>query len=146
MAQNVYEVLFILDSNKYARDAGGVSSTIEEMVSKVEGQILASRLWVEQKLAYPIKGHRKGTYWLTYFRCGGDKLDQFNRLCQLNEHVLRHLSLRVDPRLVDALVSHALGQSKSTSDEKSESESSNGESAKPAVSEDTPEPETAEAK
>jgi small subunit ribosomal protein S6 len=111
LAENVYECLFILDSNRYARDPGGVSGSIPAMVEKVSGQVLASRLWNEQKLAYPINGQRKGTYWLTYLRLDSGKLAEFNRACQLNEHILRNLTLKVDPRLVDALVSHAQGKS-----------------------------------
>ena len=100
MSQNVYECLFIFDSNKYARDAARVSGSATEMVQQIDGEVLADRLWVEQKLAYPIQGHRKGTYWLTYFRAASDKLTAFNRLCQLNEAVLRHMVVRVEPRLV----------------------------------------------
>ena len=110
MARNVYECLFILDSNRYARDASGVAATIPAMVQNLGGEVLANRLWNEQKLAYPIKGHRKGTYWLTYFRLDSSKLSEFNRACQLNDSVLRNLVLRVEPRLVDLLVSHALGK------------------------------------
>ena len=106
---NVYETLFILDSNKYARDPGGVSATIPAMVEKLGGEILASRLWNEQKLAYPINGHRKGTYWLTYFRLDSQKLSEFDRQCHLNENILRNLTLVVEPRLVDVLVAHATG-------------------------------------
>lgn len=109
MAANVYECLFILDSNRYARDGGGITGTISEMVEKVGGEVLASRLWMEQKLAYPVNGHRKGVYWLTYFRLDSSKLTEFNRACQLNEAVVRHLVLKHDPRLVEALVNHALG-------------------------------------
>jgi small subunit ribosomal protein S6 len=76
--------------------------------------MLASRLWNEQKLAYPIKGRRKGTYWLSYFRMDGGRLVDFNRACQLNDDVLRNLTLKVDPRLVDTLVAHALGKGGST--------------------------------
>lgn len=112
MAHNVYECMFIFDSNKYARDPSGVSGTVQEMVDKVQGEILANRLWTEQKLAYPIRRQRKGTYWLTYFRMDSNKLSEFNRLCQLNEFVLRNLVLKIDPRLVDAMVSHALGEVK----------------------------------
>jgi small subunit ribosomal protein S6 len=106
---NVYETLFILDSNKYARDPGGVSGTIPSMVEKLGGEILASRLWNEQKLAYPINGHRKGTYWLAYFRLDSQKLTEFDRQCHLNENILRNLTLVVEPRLVDVLVAHATG-------------------------------------
>lgn len=106
---NVYEVLFILDSNKYARDPNGTAATIPAMVEKLGGEILANRLWNEQKLAYPINGHRKGTYWLTYFRLDSQKLVEFDRQCRLNESILRNLTLVVEPRLVDALVEHATG-------------------------------------
>ena len=109
MKSNVYETLFILDSNRYARDPNGVSGTIPAMIEKLGGEILANRLWIEQKLSYPIKGHRKGTYWLTYFRLESGHLTEFNRQCKLNENILRNLTLSVEPRLVDALVSHARG-------------------------------------
>ncbi|MFT5526896.1 MAG: small subunit ribosomal protein S6, partial [Pirellulaceae bacterium] len=74
MAQNVYECLVILDSNRYARDPASVSAQIPEMVQKSGGEVLASRLWQEQKLAYPINNQRKGTYWLTYFRLESEKV------------------------------------------------------------------------
>ena len=117
MASNVYECLFILDSNRYARDPNGVAVTIPKAVEEFGGEILASRLWNEQKLAYPIRGQRKGTYWLTYFRLASDKLTQFNRACQLNDNILRHMAIRVDTRLVDVLVSHALGKPVGSRDE-----------------------------
>ena len=110
MAQNVYECMFILDSNKFAKDPHGVSGQIPTMVEKLGGEVMVSRLWNEQKLAYPIEGHRKGTYWLSYFRIDSDKLVPFNRECQLNGDILRHLTLKVEPRLVDVLVAHARGE------------------------------------
>jgi small subunit ribosomal protein S6 len=66
-------------------------------------------LWNEQKLAYPINGQRKGTYWLTYFKLDGSKLSEFNNQLRINETVMRQLTVKVEPRLVDALVSHARG-------------------------------------
>jgi len=111
LASNVYECLFILDSNRYAREASAVAATIPAMVQNLGGEVLANRLWNEQKLAYPIRGHRKGTYWLTYFRLDSTRLPEFNRACRLNDNVLRNLVLRVEPRLVTLLVSHALGKS-----------------------------------
>ena len=74
MALKAYEGMFLLDSNRYAKDPNGVSGQISEMIQNLGGEMLASRLWNEQRLAYPIKGHRKGTYWLTYFRIDGGRL------------------------------------------------------------------------
>lgn len=110
MPQNAYECLFILDSNRYARDSAGVSRAVSTLIEDHGGEVLASRLWLEQRLAYPINGQRKGTYWLTYFRMDPSRLKEFNRACQLKESILRHLVLKVDPRLIDVLVDHALGK------------------------------------
>jgi small subunit ribosomal protein S6 len=107
LAANVYEGMFILDSNRYGRDPDGVSNQIPQMIEKLGGEMLISRLWEERRLAYPIKGQRKGTYWLTYFRLDGPHVATIRRQCQINENILRFLFLQVDPRIVDALVAHA---------------------------------------
>lgn len=108
MPQHVYEGMFILDSNRYARDAAGTVSTIPSTIEQFGGKMLASRLWEERRLAYPIKGQRKGTYWLTYFKLEGGKLDELTRQFHLNEGILRNLLLKIDPRISDAMVQHAL--------------------------------------
>lgn len=108
MARNVYEGMFILDSNRFARDAAGVSGQIPEMITRLGGELLANRLWEDRRLAYPIKGQRKGTYWLTYFRLDSHQLTALTRECQINDSILRTLFLKVEPRIVDVLVQHAL--------------------------------------
>jgi small subunit ribosomal protein S6 len=104
--------MVILDPNKYAQDPGGLGATIPNLVAKCGGEVLVSRLWQEQKLAYPIGSHKKGAYWLTYFRLDSGKLVEFNRDLRINETVVRSLTLKVEPRLVEALVEHAKGGQK----------------------------------
>jgi small subunit ribosomal protein S6 len=107
LASANYECLFLFDSNHYARDPGGVAAAVQDMITNAGGEILVSRLWAEQRLAFPIKGHNKGTYWLVIFKLDTLKLKELNRACQLNESLLRFLFTRLDARLVDALVAHA---------------------------------------
>jgi small subunit ribosomal protein S6 len=102
--------MFIFDSNAYARDPGGVSGRIVKIVEKCGGELLASRLWFEQKLAFPIKGHRKGTYWLSFFRMESGRLTEFNRECQLDDNIIRNLTLKVDPRMEEVRVFQASGE------------------------------------
>ena len=108
MAAIVYEGMFILDSNRFGRDHETVAGQIPAMVEKFGGEMLVSRLWEERRLAYPINGQRKGTYWLTYFRLESTRLTELQRQCQITDDILRVLFLKVDPRIVDALVAHAL--------------------------------------
>jgi small subunit ribosomal protein S6 len=99
--------MFLLDSNRYGRDPGGMANQISELITKRGGTILVSRLWEERRLAYPINGQRKGTYWLTYFRMDSKELSTLNRETHLNDNILRSLVLKVDSRIVDTLVTHA---------------------------------------
>lgn len=117
MAQNVYECMFIFDSNAYARDPGAVSGRIPKMIEKCGGELLASRLWFEQRLAFPIKGNRKGSYWLSFFRMESERVAEFNRECQLDDSILRHLTLKVDPRMAEIRISQASGEPVSVSSE-----------------------------
>jgi len=107
LAATVYEGMLILDSTRYSRDPEGVANQIHAIIQESGGEILVSRLWEERRLAYPIKGQRKGTYWLIYFRLEGPKLREIRQRCQINETIMRTLFLKVDPRIVDALVEHA---------------------------------------
>lgn len=108
MAENVYEGMFILESGRYSRDATAVVDQISRPIEEAGGKILVSRPWQESRLAYPIKGHRKGVYWLTYFRLDAARLAEVRRQWKLSESILRFLSIKHDPRIVDMLVAHAL--------------------------------------
>ena len=112
MAQNVYESMVIFDPNKYAQNPAVLGATVPDLVTRLGGEVLVSRLWQEQKLAFPIDGHKKGAYWLTYFRLDSSKLTEYNRELRINETVVRTLTLKVEPRLVEALVEHAKGGQK----------------------------------
>jgi small subunit ribosomal protein S6 len=109
LAAYVYEGMFILDSNRYAKDPAGVAGQIDGLVEKLGGETLVSRMWAEQRLAYPIDGHRKGTYWLTYFRLDGQQLNDLTYQCNISENIVRFLFVKHDPRIIDMLVAHAEG-------------------------------------
>jgi small subunit ribosomal protein S6 len=104
----VYEGMFILDQGRYSRDPAGMAQQVADLIEQAGGTMLAARLWDERKFAYPIKGQKKGVYWLTYFRMPGANLVGLERQCLLVEGILRNLILRVDDRIADALVQHAL--------------------------------------
>lgn len=107
MTENVYEGLFILNSELYAKTPDDVSGQMAAFIEKIGGEVLLSRLWDERRLAYPIKGHRRGTYWLTYFKIDPAKIKDLTRQFQITDSILRFMFLKLDPRIVDAVVEHA---------------------------------------
>jgi small subunit ribosomal protein S6 len=107
MPANVYECMFLLDTNKVAGDPAAASKQLHAILERNQAEVLASRPWDERRLAYPIRGHKKGLYYLTYFRSEGKNLATIERDFALNETILRTLILHVDPKLVDVMLTLA---------------------------------------
>ena len=107
MSVNFYEGMFILDTALYARDPEAAPKKIEAAITENGGEIAVSRIFDERKLAYPIKGQRKGVYWLVYFRLEGVKLIEVERLFKLIEGNLRHMVIKHDNRMADAMIENA---------------------------------------
>jgi len=110
LAEYQYEGMFLLDSNRFAADAEGTQQVVHGILDRVGAKVVASRPWQDGRLCYPIEKQRKGLYYLTCFTMEGDQMPELNRLCKLNETVLRQLVIRhskvIFDAMVDALTSH----------------------------------------
>jgi small subunit ribosomal protein S6 len=99
--------MFLLDTNKVAGDVPAAAKQLHTILERNHAEVLASRPWDDRRLAYPIKNHKKGLYYLTYFRTEGKNLVGIERDMSLNETVLRSLVIRIDPKLVDTMLTLA---------------------------------------
>src|SRR5262249_7401139 len=107
MAANTYECMFLLDPNKVAGDVPAAAQQLHHVLERHHAEVLASRQWDERRLTYSIKGHKKGLYYLTYFRTEGKNLVEIERDFALNEMILRMLTLKVDPKLEETMLALA---------------------------------------
>jgi|SRR5262249_47478786 small subunit ribosomal protein S6 len=107
MAANVYECMFLLDTNKVAGDVTAAAGQLHQILERNNAEVLASRPWDERRLAYPVNGHKKGLYYLTYFRTEGKNVSNIEKDCALVEMILRMLTLKIDPKLVDIMLTLA---------------------------------------
>ncbi|MCC6416741.1 MAG: 30S ribosomal protein S6 [Gemmataceae bacterium] len=107
MAANVYECMFLLDTNKVAGDVKNAEKTVRGLLERNQVEVLAARPWDERRLAYAIGKHKKGLYFLTYFSADGKTLANMKRDFALNEMILRHLIVKIHPKLVDTMLALA---------------------------------------
>jgi len=107
MAANVYECMFLLDTNKVSGDVPGAAKQLQAILEKHKAEILASRPWDERRLAYPIAKHKKGLYYLMYFRAEGNALKDIDHDFKLNEMIIRSMVLNIEPKLVDTMLALA---------------------------------------
>jgi small subunit ribosomal protein S6 len=107
MAANVYECMILLDNNKVAGDLPGTVKHIHAILERNHAEVLASRTWADQKLAYPVNGHKKGLYYLIYFRTEGKNIVTMEQDFKLYETILRNLVLRVARQHIDLMLEMA---------------------------------------
>jgi small subunit ribosomal protein S6 len=107
MPANVYECMFLLDTTKIAGDLTGAVEQLHAILQRNHAEILASRPWAEQRLAFPVKGQKKGQYYLIYFKTEGKNVINIEHDCALNESILRMLILHIDAKLVDLMLAVA---------------------------------------
>jgi len=89
-----YEAMFLLDTG--SPDFEAAAAPVREVLDRADAEVLSLKPWDERRLAYEIKGRRRGLYVLTYFRADASQLGSLQHEIQLNEQILRALVLSAD--------------------------------------------------
>jgi len=92
---NQYEGMFLFGSAA-ATEPQAAENTVRKFIEQHGGNILVLKKWDERKLAYEIKGNKRGTYIISYFKAPGEAVTQIERDVNLSEEVLRVMVTRAD--------------------------------------------------
>lgn len=92
----LYEGMFLLNMQALGGDFHAGINYVREMLERAEAQVLSLRRWDERKLAFTIRGHKRGTYIYSLFRVDGGQIANIERDCNLSEQILRAMFLRAD--------------------------------------------------
>ena len=92
---NNYEGLFLLPQSA-GSDLGTATELVKGLLDKVGAEIISFKKWDERRLAYEIKGNKRGLYFLCYFKLAGSEVSTLERQCLLSESMLRHMITRAD--------------------------------------------------
>jgi small subunit ribosomal protein S6 len=91
----LYEGLFLM-SPSAGGDLAGSLTFVREMLERAGAEILTVQKWDDRKLAYPVRGQKRGTFILALFRVNGVQIANIERDCNLSEQVSRALMTRGD--------------------------------------------------
>lgn len=100
-----YEGMFLFDPGMLT-DWDSVQKEVHRLLERAEAQVVACSQWDERRLAYEIKGRKRGVYALTYFKADPAKIPSIERDVQLSESALRCLIIKVD-RMTDEEMTEA---------------------------------------
>jgi small subunit ribosomal protein S6 len=99
---HAYEGMFLFPQT-VAADLQSAADNVLEILSKGGAEIVSLCKWDERRLAYDIKGNKRGVYFLTYFKCDAQKLASIERDARLSEKLLRSMLTRADHLTADQM-------------------------------------------
>ncbi len=92
----MYEGLFLIDNAHASMEWDTVVKHIHDVLQKNGAEILKTEKWGEKKLAYKIKGHKRGTYLLIHFNAKNTAVATIKRDFQLSDYIVRSLVVKDD--------------------------------------------------
>lgn len=95
-AAHEYELVVIL-SPELADDGviGGIER-VQQAVQSRGGEVVDVNNWGRRRLAYPIKRHLEGTYFVTQLKLDPEQVVDLENNLRISEDVIRHLIVRKD--------------------------------------------------
>ena len=90
-----YEGMFLLPAGASAELEKSLAM-VRGIIERHEGQVLVIKKWDERKLAYEMRGHKRGLYILAYFKVPGRGIAGIERDVNLSEDILRVLVTHAD--------------------------------------------------
>jgi small subunit ribosomal protein S6 len=94
-ASNQYEAMFLLPAGASAELEKSLSA-VRAMIERHGGQVIVLKKWDERKLAYELRGNKRGLFIIAYFRAAGSAVVGIERDVNLSEDILRVLVTRAD--------------------------------------------------
>ncbi len=90
-----YEISFIVRPDLEKEAVDKIAKEFEDVLVKHGANILSSKEIGQRELAYTIKGHKTGYYYLINIESDNAAIDEFNRLATIDENVIRHIIIKL---------------------------------------------------
>ena len=91
-----YEIMFIVRSNLEEGALKTVVKSFEDVLTSNGAKIESSKDMGQKELAYEIKCHKSGYYYLYEISGSDDKAQkEFDRLANLSEDIIRHMIIKL---------------------------------------------------
>ena len=101
MAQNTYqyELMYAISGVAQQNQVDDIVRKINQFVESNSGDVMEVDEWGNQRLAYEIDKKRSGYYVYLFFKGPGELVPKVERQLQINDEVLRYITLRMDAKM-----------------------------------------------
>lgn len=91
-----YEILFIVRPDLEEKAIKDVFKKFEAVLVDNGAKVLSSKDMGQKELAYEIKKHKSGYYFLINVESDVKAINEFDRLALISEEIVRHLIVKLD--------------------------------------------------
>ena len=91
----LFEHIILLRQDLSSSDIEDAIKVHEQTLSELEGNVVYKESWGLRSLAYPIKENKKAFYEFMNIELPQDKIDTLNSTLNLNDKIIRYLSVKV---------------------------------------------------
>lgn len=95
---STYETVVIVSASLEDEDVEKILKRYEEFFKNNNIEILEIEKWGRKRMAFHIKKIRTGYYFLIRFKCDGSFIKKFERALQIDELILRYMTIRLDKK------------------------------------------------
>ena len=94
---NKYEVMFIVRPDMEEAEIKKTAEDMKKVLTDNKAKLLEEKPLGQKELAYEIRGHKTGYYFLINIEANDAKaINEFDRLALISEDVIRHLIVKED--------------------------------------------------
>ena len=91
-----YELMLVLRPDIAEDRVQAALDRTTRAIAAADGQLVKVSPWGRRRLAYPINGHREGSYYIILFDGPASTVAEVERGLRITEEVLRFLTTRVE--------------------------------------------------
>lgn len=100
MAQKYqYELTYVISGVVQQNQVDDIVRKVNHLIESNDGDVLEVDEWGNQRLAYEIDRKRSGYYVNMYFQAPGELVQRLEGELEINDDVLRYLTLRMDAKM-----------------------------------------------
>lgn len=103
--KRLYETTFIINASLDDPQIEQTITRVQEFITTNGGQVTSLNKWGRKRLAYPIRKKNNGFYVVIEFSASGNLVAQLERTYQLDEAIIRYLTVQLDKNALKARVS-----------------------------------------
>ncbi len=91
-----YEIMFIVRPNMEEEEIKKTAKELADLLEKNKAKILDTKEYGQKELAFEIKKHQSGYYFVYQVEADSKAIEEFNRRTLINEDIIRHMIIKID--------------------------------------------------